>query len=155
MPLRLLTLFTAAWYHFPFWVVPCRLRHALEYSHQGQDDDAAKVANADASARWIALSVLHTHACHRHLQILTLRTSRGPSICLEYDVFFLGPAFIKGPEGPEPALGFFEKKPGLSQKDLESHVDMSLAASKTTKVFAQRARGSRERFFRFTLLLLR
>ena len=31
-------------------------------------------------------------------------------------------------------------------------MSMATAASKTTKVFAQQARGSRERFFRFTLL---
>jgi hypothetical protein len=35
---------------------------------------------------------------------------------------------IKGPKGPEPALGFFEKKPRIVQKNLESHVDMSMAS---------------------------
>ena len=30
---------------------------------------------------------------------------------------------IKGPEGPEPALG--EKNPRIVQNNLESHVDMS------------------------------
>jgi hypothetical protein len=48
---------------------------------------------------------------------------------------------LSGPEGPEPALGFFEKKPGLS------HSCRWQQQSKTTKVFAQQARGSRERFF--------
>ncbi len=33
--------------------------------------------------------------------------------------------FIKGPKGPEPALGFFEKNPRIVPKKLESHVDMS------------------------------
>ena len=32
---------------------------------------------------------------------------------------------IKGPKGPEPALGFFEKKIRIVPKSLESHVDMS------------------------------
>ena len=50
-------------------------------------------------------------------------------------------ALLSGPEGPEPALGFFEKKPGLS------HFGRFQATNKTTKVFAQQARGSRERFF--------
>jgi len=44
---------------------------------------------------------------------------------------------LGGPEGPEPALG--EKKPGLSHFGREQ-------ASKTTKVFAQQARGSRDFF---------
>ena len=46
---------------------------------------------------------------------------------------------LGGPEGPEPALG--EKKTGLS------HFGREQQQSKTTKVFAQQARGSRERFF--------
>ena len=55
--------------------------------------------------------------------------------------------YIKGPEGREPALG--EKNPRIVQKNLESHVDMSFAATnKTTKVFAQQARGSRDFFER-------
>ncbi len=57
-------------------------------------------------------------------------------------------------KGPEPALGFFEKKTGIVPKKTglpRRHVEMSNKT--TTKVFAQRARGSRERFFRFTLLL--
>jgi hypothetical protein len=40
---------------------------------------------------------------------------------------------IKGPKGPEPALGFFEKKPGLSRKNLVSHVDMSRSKQNNNK----------------------
>jgi hypothetical protein len=47
-------------------------------------------------------------------------------------------AVLGGREGPEPALG--EKKPGLS------HFGREQQASKTTKVFAQPARGSRDFF---------
>jgi hypothetical protein len=62
---------------------------------------------------------------------------------------------IKGPKGPEPALGFFEKNLDYPKTNLESQVDMSMATSKrTTKVFAQRARGSRERFFSFYVIII-
>jgi hypothetical protein len=64
---------------------------------------------------------------------------------------------IKGPKGPEPALGFFEKNPRIVPK-IWSPTSRDMSRSKqnnNNKVFAQRARGSRERFFRFTLLLLR
>jgi hypothetical protein len=56
-------------------------------------------------------------------------------------------SFIKRPGGPEPAPGTgllnSEKKPRLSR----FASGREQAASKTTKVFAQQARGSRERFF--------
>ncbi len=35
---------------------------------------------------------------------------------------------LGGPEGPEPALGFSEKSPDCP-KNLESHVDMSMASN--------------------------
>jgi hypothetical protein len=47
---------------------------------------------------------------------------------------------IKGPKGPEPALGFFEKKPGLSHS--------GRFASKTTKVSPNEP-GGRANVFSF------
>jgi hypothetical protein len=47
---------------------------------------------------------------------------------------------LSGPEGPEPALGFFEKKPGLSHFGREQ-------ASKRTKVFRPTSPGVARTFF--------
>jgi hypothetical protein len=54
---------------------------------------------------------------------------------------------IKGPEGPEPALGFFEKKPGLSPKNLESHVDMSRSKQAKQQKFSPNEPGGRANVF--------
>ena len=48
---------------------------------------------------------------------------------------------LSGPEGPEPALGFFEKKPRIVP------LWSFCSKAKQQKFFAQQARGSRERFF--------
>jgi hypothetical protein len=62
--------------------------------------------------------------------------------------------FIKGPEGPEPALGFFTKKNPDCPKNLESHVDMSRSKAKQQQQkFAQRARVART-FFSFYVIII-
>jgi hypothetical protein len=57
--------------------------------------------------------------------------------------------YINSPKGPEPALGFFEKNPGLSHSCRE-------ATKQQQQKFSPNEPGGRANvFYRFTLLLLR
>jgi hypothetical protein len=86
--------------------------------------------------------------------------SRSPSFsCLPCSGLFneLRKPVIKGPKGPEPALGLFEKKPPDCPKKVWSPTSTcrdEQQSNKTTKVFAQRARGSRELFFVYVIIII-
>ena len=85
----------------------------------------------------------------RSLQRLVTCHVRGPLSNLTTKTVTVKLDLIKGPKGPEPALGFFEKKkPDCPKKSgLPRRHVVNKQSNKTTKVFAQQARGSRERFF--------
>ncbi len=80
--------------------------------------------------------------CHR-------RKPKAPS------ALHLDPLSIKGPKGPEPALGLFKKKPDCPKKPgvPRRHV-VNKQPTKQQKFSPNEPGGRANVFFRFTLLLL-